>query len=152
MFHTQSVSEIVGQTLRAYSTHCKNKKKSYKYGSGTLPFQVINIFFILYLYLYFILYLYLFFILYLYKNSRSISYFLILWRFESFGCLYLWRLFHNSNRKILRFSCCYCGSTLKSKNFSTSSTIHATSMRSMHRCERKSFPAISNENIDISIK
>ena len=34
---TQGVSEIGGQSLRAYST-CKDEKKSYKHGSGNVSF------------------------------------------------------------------------------------------------------------------
>ena len=34
----QGVSETGGQTLRAYSTCCKDGKKSYKHGSGNASF------------------------------------------------------------------------------------------------------------------
>jgi len=32
--YIQGALEIVGQTLRAYSIHCKDEKKSYKHGFG----------------------------------------------------------------------------------------------------------------------
>lgn len=44
--YIQGVSEIVAQTLKAYSTHHKKEKKSHiNMVSKMLPFQVINIIF-----------------------------------------------------------------------------------------------------------
>ena len=40
--YIQGISEIVGQILRAYSTHCKNEKNHTNMGSEILLFQVIN--------------------------------------------------------------------------------------------------------------
>ena len=40
--YIQGVSEIGGQTLRAYSTCCKDEKKSYKHGFGNASFTSYN--------------------------------------------------------------------------------------------------------------
>ena len=41
----QGVSEIGGQTLRAYSTCCRNENSHINMGPEMLPLQVINIFY-----------------------------------------------------------------------------------------------------------
>jgi len=50
IYYLQGVSEIGGQTLRAYFTYCKDKKKSYKYGFENASFLSYKHFVILYLY------------------------------------------------------------------------------------------------------
>ena len=43
--YIQGVSEICGQTLRAYSTCCKDEKSHIDMGPEMLPLQIINIFY-----------------------------------------------------------------------------------------------------------
>jgi len=54
---TQDVTKIISQTLKAYSSHCKDEKSHINV--GTLPFQVINIV-LFYTYTYILFYTYVF--------------------------------------------------------------------------------------------